>query len=163
MTVPVVLLTICLLAVIEQTERMWEATFAFAASATFCAFSMSFLPAVAAFAYYGTDVQPRPAYEAVIALFRSGVVDTIHMPHLAGVGTFPSFHATMAAIVVFGLRRIPILSAMAWIWGGLVLIGTISFGGHYAVDLPAGVALFALCIGLVRMRLARSAAPQSAT
>jgi len=162
MTVPAVLLAIGILAIVEQTDRMWEATFAFAASAAFCSFSMSFLPAVAAFAYYGTDVDPRPAYEAVIALYRSGAVDTIQLSHLAGVGTFPSFHATMAAIVIFGLRRIPVLSVLSWIWGGLVLIATVSFGGHYAIDLPAGVALFALSVCLVRARPIRSAAPQSA-
>lgn len=155
-TLLAVLVTVGLLAVCGQAARMWEAVFAFAASATFCAVSLAFLPAVAAFVHYGAPAAESPLYLTVIESYRAGAIDTIQAAHITGVATFPSFHATMAAIVAFGLRGIPGLSALGWTWAGIILVSTVVIGSHYAVDLPAGVALFVLCIWLVRMRPARS-------
>lgn len=149
-----VLATFMLLSALGRLKTLWEASFAFAASAAFCGFCLAFLPAVAAFEHYGVpdDVMASlPSHAGVfhldtIHMFRSGAINTIELVHLQGVATFPSFHATMAAIIAFGLKLGIVTFFFGAVLAALILLATIVIGGHYAVDLPAGIALFAACI-----------------
>lgn len=163
-TVPTVIAVIVFHGVTRRAARMWECAFVFAAGSTFCSFTLAFLPAVAAFAHYGTPEEVQAAlpgnsgrfFLAAIETFRAGEVDTIRLEHLEGVGTFPSFHATMAMIIAWGMRGLVGLFIPACALAALTLVATVVIGGHYVVDLPAGVALYAACILLFRLGASRS-------
>ena len=67
---------------------------------------------------------------------------------LTGVVSFPSFHTTMALAYAYGFRR---AGAIGWIVGALNFVMLFSipfFGGHYLVDMIAGV-LMAILIGWI--------------
>jgi membrane-associated phospholipid phosphatase len=170
-TVPAVFAVVLFLGATGRTERMWESAFAFAAGASFCAFALAFVPAAAAFQHFGTpeavlERLPSAAgrfHLKTLEAFRSGAVDHIHLMHIEGVATFPSFHATMATIVAFGLRGIATLFIPACGLAILIMLATIVIGGHYAVDVPAGVALYGACRVALRHRISGGAAARAAT
>lgn len=170
-TVPAVFAVVLFLGATGRAERMWESAFVFAAGATFCAFALAFVPAVAAFEHFGTpaDVLERLPHGAgrfhlaTLDAFRSGTQDRIHLTHIEGVATFPSFHTTMAAIVAFGMRGLAPLFLPACVLALLIVVATIVIGGHYAVDVPAGLALYGLCRLSVRRRISRGRAAPAAT
>lgn len=107
-----------------------------------------FFPAEAAFAFYrthgaltGVDL---PGYNSAIAELRDGRLAAIDLAHMEGIVTFPSFHAAMAVLFVWGswtataswYLRLPILGLNALLWAAAVPIG-----GHYVVDLLGGTAI----------------------
>jgi len=77
---------------------------------------------------------------------RSGTYRALDLTHLWGIVTFPSFHATLPIILAWASRDTPWLRSTAPIWAGLTILATPLFGGHYAVDVLAGVALAPLAI-----------------
>jgi membrane-associated phospholipid phosphatase len=60
---------------------------------------------------------------------------------LMGIVSFPSFHATLAAIFIWALRALPRLAWPGGVWATLTIIATPVFGGHYAVDVIMGLLL----------------------
>jgi hypothetical protein len=149
-TVPLLLAVILLQAWLNREDWMWHTCFLFAAGGTLCAVASAFLPAIAAFTYYGVPsyiiaTLPNGAGRFFLATFegyRSGTLNTINVFQLEGVVTFPSFHAVMALMIGSGVRGRVWLSGLAWAWSGLILIATIPIGGHYVVDLVAGAAVW---------------------
>jgi membrane-associated phospholipid phosphatase len=149
-TVPAIFVAVPILACTGREAQMWQACSVFVTSAAVCALISAFLPAVGAFAHYGTSpdiLESLPAstglfHLAALEAYRSGTVDSIDLRQLQGVVTFPSFHAVMALIVTHALKDLRGPFRLIWIWCALVLISTIPIGGHYAVDLLAGGALW---------------------
>lgn len=85
---------------------------------------------------------------------------------LAGIATFPSFHATVAVLVPLTLRRYRALFLALVVLDAAMLISTITEGAHYAVDILGGTCITFLAYGLAnrivdageRRRLALAAA-----
>jgi membrane-associated phospholipid phosphatase len=151
-TVPAVLVAVLILAYAGREAQMWQACSVFVIAAAVCALISAFFPAVGAFPHYGTspDILERlPAgagrfYLNTFEAYRSGAVDSIDLSRLQGVVTFPSFHAVMALITGHALKDLRGPFRLIWIWSALVLISAILLGGHYAVDLLAGGALWGI-------------------
>jgi membrane-associated phospholipid phosphatase len=162
-TVPLVFATIILLGCLRRDILIWELCFVFSASAASCAFLSGLMPAVGAFSYYGTPpdilaLLPAGAgrfHLPVFEAYRSGVFDTVDVRHLEGVVTFPSFHAAMALMTAYAMRNLRFLCGLCWAWSALILISTIPIGGHYAIDLVAGAAVWGTFTLLVRSRISR--------
>ena len=108
-------------------------------------------PAVGIYVHYqiATDALARLPPDAgryflpVIRAYRSGEVAKIAIRHFGGVVEFPSFHAAMALMTADALRTIRWLFFPACLWSGITLLSTIPIGGHYVVDLVAGIAVWA--------------------
>jgi membrane-associated phospholipid phosphatase len=62
-----------------------------------------------------------------------------------GIATFPSFHATIAVLTPLTLRGYPRIFAALLLLNAAMLVGTVTEGAHYFVDILAGtgMALFA--------------------
>lgn len=62
-----------------------------------------------------------------------------------GIATFPSFHATIAILTPLTLRGYPRIFAALLLLNAAMLVGTVTEGAHYFVDIlaGAGMALFA--------------------
>ena len=94
----------------------------------------------------------------LIAGLRDGSMRVLDLGAMEGIVTFPSYHAALAAIFVWSFRAVPGLAPPGTLWAGLTIVATPLVGGHYAVDVIAGLALVPVCIPaaqcLVRLRLA---------
>lgn len=87
---------------------------------------------------------------ALIAGLRDGSWRVLDLGAMQGIITFPSYHATLAAIFVHAFRAIPRLAVPGALWAGLTIIATPICGGHYAVDVITGLALALVSIPLAK-------------
>ncbi|WP_162527169.1 phosphatase PAP2 family protein [Sphingomonas solaris] len=82
----------------------------------------------------------------LIAGLRDGSARVLDLGRLMGIVSFPSYHATLPVILAWGVRDVPWLRVAAPVWAGLTILATPVFGGHYAVDVIAGLVLAAIAI-----------------
>ncbi len=78
---------------------------------------------------------------AMIAGLRDGSWRTLDLTQLMGIVTFPSFHATLPIILARAQRDVPVWRIVAPVWAGVTIVATPVFGGHYGVDVLAGIAI----------------------
>jgi hypothetical protein len=97
----------------------------------------------------------------LIGGLRDGSIRIVDLGAMMGIVTFPSFHATLALIFIWAFGHLPRFALPAQCWAGLTIVATPVFGGHYAVDVLAGLALAPPAIILMR-RLARPVSVASA-
>lgn len=168
---PLIFAAIVYFSVTKSEERLWELCAGFAGVMTACTLISAATPAVGAFAYYaisedtlralppGAGLYHLPVFEA----YRSGAWATVDFTRLQGVVTFPSIHCGLALITAYAFRRDRVLAWPMAIWNGVVILSTIPIGGHYAIDLIAGAAVWAIVTALARTPLgAPSALPRRA-
>ncbi|WP_135449528.1 phosphatase PAP2 family protein [Tabrizicola caldifontis] len=72
---------------------------------------------------------------------------------VTGVVGFPSYHMVMCCLVVWFLRA-TVLFVPALILNLAMIPATLIHGGHHLLDIPGGVAVFALCVWFVSRFLA---------
>jgi membrane-associated phospholipid phosphatase len=108
------------------------------------------LPAKAAFVHYRYAHLPGNAidYGRAIAGLRDGSLRAIDLTHLAGIITFPSFHATMAILFTWAIWPVGRVRWLASAINSLMWLSAVPIGGHYGVDLLGGslVALIAIML-----------------
>jgi membrane-associated phospholipid phosphatase len=78
---------------------------------------------------------------ALIDGLRDGSHRAIDLGAMTGIVTFPSFHATLSLIFIWAFRRLPRFALAGGCWATLTIVATPVFGGHYAVDVVAGLLL----------------------
>lgn len=83
---------------------------------------------------------------AMIYGLRDGSFRTLDLTQLMGIVTFPSYHATLPIILAWAQRDVKGWRIVAPVWAGVTIVATPVFGGHYGVDVLAGVALAPLSI-----------------
>ena len=94
-----------------------------------------------------------------LPLIRSGALRDLDLAKLTGIVTFPSFHASAAILYIWAFWSARWTRVAALFICGAMLIATPLIGGHYFIDLVAGVAVAAAAIALARAatnRLART-------
>jgi membrane-associated phospholipid phosphatase len=70
-----------------------------------------------------------------------------------GISAFPSLHVAGAAwVAIFASSQFRKLSIIAWAYFGLILIGSVYLGWHYALDGLAGLAIAAAAWRLAAWR-----------
>ncbi len=74
----------------------------------------------------------------------------LEIGQLTGIVTFPSFHAAGAILYLWALWAIKWMRAIALVCNVLLLLSTPIDGGHYFIDVVAGVSLAVLSILAVR-------------
>lgn len=113
-------------------------------------------PAVSNFVHLGlqsqdfTHVDPWAGYIhlADYQSLRAGTMHSLMLTKAQGIITFPSYHAGLATVTLWAFWRTP------WVrWPGVVtailtIVATPVDGGHYLVDILAGIALASACIAL---------------
>ncbi len=77
----------------------------------------------------------------LITGLRDGSHHVLDLTMLMGIVSFPSFHATLAAIFIWAFRAIPRLAVPGGAWAILTIIATPVFGGHYGADVLMGLIL----------------------
>lgn len=86
----------------------------------------------------------------LIAGLRNGSRRILDLTQLMGIVSFPSYHATLPVLLAWAQRDIRGLRWTAPVWAGVTILATPLFGGHYGVDVIAGLALAPPALLVVR-------------
>jgi membrane-associated phospholipid phosphatase len=116
-----------------------------------------FYPAVGGYLHYNISAWEAPhvlvpvawSHLTVLEPLRSGAITFIGPEHLAGIVTFPSFHASAAVLLAWGFWSVPVLKWVCATANAAMFVSSIFIGGHYLVDLLAGAVLALLTIAVV--------------
>lgn len=117
-----------------------------------------FFPAVGNFVFLGLGPADYPNLEPAAAFvhmhdfeaLRAGSLRTLTLPDMQGIVTFPSYHAALAAIYCWGFYHARLLRWPGMIVSALTILATPIDGGHYFIDVIAGLALAAAGIWIAR-------------
>jgi PAP2 superfamily len=163
---PIFLIPVVLCAA-HQYRRLQEFILAFTLALIATVAISIFVPAIGVF--YHLDLPPsdfvnlKPgAYLAQLQdlpLVRDGSLRRLELFGLAGLVAFPSFHAASAALYAWAFWSVRWFRPVAVVSNVMMFAATPIDGGHYFIDLIAGVAVAALAImaaRLVSRRLADS-------
>jgi membrane-associated phospholipid phosphatase len=93
------------------------------------------------------------AWDPVLTALRAG--SHAQVPYV-GIVSFPSFHASMAVILVLSMRGYRYGFAAAVVVNSFMLLATVPIGYHYFADVVAGCAF-----GLLALYAARLTEPSS--
>jgi membrane-associated phospholipid phosphatase len=81
---------------------------------------------------------------------RDGSLRDLHIVDLVGIITFPSFHAAACVLYLWALWAIWWMRPIMVVTNGLMLLATPVGGGHYFVDVFAGMAVAVLAIAAAK-------------
>ena len=115
-------------------------------------------PAAGAWKHYAVGNPSDLSSLSHFELLRGGRLHAIPLGQMQGLISIPSLHAAMAVLLVYALRGTVLFPAF-FILNAAMLASTPVDGGHYLVDLLAGVTLALALIALARRR----SAPAQAT
>jgi membrane-associated phospholipid phosphatase len=127
----------------------------------------SLLPAVAGYIHYDIDISQYPNlhpaaerdHEEVYFGMRNHTLNVFALP-LKGIVTFPSFHATVAVLLVYASWPVAILRYLSMLLTFLVLMSTPVDGGHYLIDVVGGMIIAFAGIWLVEKTIKRPSLQQ---
>jgi hypothetical protein len=135
-----------------------------------------FVPAIGT--YYGLNLSPTERFPSVnssiyagqlrdILSIRDGSLRRLELFNLAGIVSFPSFHAASAVLYMWALWPVRGIRSIAIVINGLTIIAAPVIGAHYIIDIIGGVALAAGSILLAkhvfRIHASRKAAAAEAS
>ncbi len=106
------------------------------------------IPAAGAFVYYHLPEASSTGYVAQWAGLRNGTLRTFNPFEVQGLVVFPSFHATLAVLCAYAAWPLRILKIPLLALNLLIILSSPVEGGHYFIDIIAGIILAALTISL---------------
>lgn len=146
-----------LLGATRNYRRLQEFTLAFALALIATTVISVLVPAIGTFGQLG--IKPDPSILTPggyldtlrdLPLVRDGSLRALDIRKLAGIITFPSFHASAAVLYLWAVWRVWWMRPIALIASVTMLIATPIGGGHYFVDVFAGMAVAVLAIVAAR-------------
>lgn len=144
-------LLVPLAAFFGQERRIWV----FVAAWGLCLFAtmalFPFFPAVGPivhFDHYLAGIPPKNEHMDVFTGARDGSLSLLGAGTVRGMVTFPSFHAAGAVLLGWLALRLPWARLVAVPLNAAMVVSAIPIGGHYLVDILAGVALAVAAIVL---------------
>ena len=146
------------LAAVHRYHRLVEFTLAFALALIATTIVSALVPAIGVYQQIGLDpatlanLDPRAYLDQVRDLgpVRDGTLRHLDLFGLAGIVTFPSFHAASAALYAWALWPVRWFRPVAIVANGAMLASTPIDGGHYFIDLAAGLAVALLALWAAR-------------
>ena len=137
-----------------QYRRLQEYTLAFALALIVTTAISSAVPALGAFEQTGlpitdfANLNPGAYLPPLrdVPLLRDGTLRALELGALSGIVTFPSFHAASAVLYAWGLWGSRWLRPVGIVANLAMLAATPVTGGHYFIDMAAGMVVAALAI-----------------
>jgi membrane-associated phospholipid phosphatase len=135
-------------------RRIGQAICAFTCALVVTIIISIFVPALGVYGTLGLTAadypyfEPQGYYDALrdTPLLRAGTHRALDLWKLGGVLTFPSFHAAAAALYIWAFWPLRWLRSAAVIWNLAMIAATPFGGGHYLVDILAGILVAVLAI-----------------
>jgi hypothetical protein len=122
-------------------EIIWQFCISLALTCAIFAFT----PALEHVAHIGTG------WMTTLMMIRNGEWTSLDFSRVEGIIGFPSFHTTLAILLVYAVRNHRWLLTVFVPLNLLLIVATLSVGGHYFVDLPAGAAVAFISIAATRL------------
>jgi PAP2 superfamily len=95
----------------------------------------------------------RPIAQLYLATFtglRNGSLVSVDITKIEGIIVFPSFHAVLATLITYAHRDGGWHFAAIALLNGIVLLSIPCIGGHYLIDIPAGIVVAVVAIAATR-------------
>lgn len=105
--------------------------------------------AAGAYVSYGLASPGELATVAHFGQLRDGTMHVFDLGNMQGLVSLPSYHTALALIFVRSMRWTRVGFVVACVLIGLMILSTPTEGGHYLVDMAAGVGLWALPAGML--------------
>ena len=159
---PQIVLITCYLALSGQVEHTREIIWTMMLSLLLIIPISGLLPAESAWVYYDVTSMVDAVHMPDFTALRHGQLRDLDLRHLEGLITFPSFHATLAVIFVYVMRGRRVALTVAAVLNAVMLVSVLTAGGHYLVDVIAGIAVAAAAMWLttqIEAMLQRRAQP----
>jgi len=132
----------------RRHRRLQEFTLAFALALAATTIVSIFVPALGTYGQLGINLDhaalsPDGYFDTVreLPLVRDGSLRELDIGKLVGIVTFPSFHAAAAVLYLWALWGVWWMRPFALVANGAMLVATPIGGGHYFVDVVAGIAV----------------------
>ena len=153
---PQIVAVFLILAATRQLTRLADFIFLFMATSLVTVVLSSLLPAAGAFVYHNPSSALRDVVGHDAGLWhlkhfealRSGAMRAIDPAAIEGLVTFPSFHAALAAITAWAFWRTRFLAYPALALNAVVIVSAVPVGGHYFIDIVAGLAIAAAALAV---------------
>lgn len=144
-------------------ERLQNFTLACILAVCATALISAIVPAIGAYQQYGLAAD-FPDFQAggylvqlrQLPFVRDGSLRSLYITQLGGIVTFPSFHAAAAILDMWALWGVWWMRPFALIANIGMLLATPLVGGHYFVDVLAGMAIAVLAITMAKNWRGRS-------
>jgi hypothetical protein len=133
-----------------RREELSEFVFLFMLSGILLLLISTPIPASSAFLHFGISAPYTSSSVSDFYPLRNGTLRVFEMVPLQGMVSMPSFHTTLAILFIYALRRMPYLLLVSVPLNGTMILSTPTQGGHYLVDVLAGLLLSALTISTFR-------------
>lgn len=147
-------------------RRLQEFTLAFGIALAVTTVVSALVPAIGTYDLLNVHPDPKVftpgSYLQFLKVYphlRDGTLRTLAFSNLAGIITFPSFHAASAVLYVWAFWPVRRIGMAALIVNIAMLLATPIGGGHYFVDVFAGVAIAAASIVAAKRIANRLTAP----
>ena len=147
MAVQIAIIAIAMI-VTSRFERIRELLALTSITLVVCVLVAAMLSSDGTWAHYGISGGDTDGHISLLRGIRSGEVSTITILH--GGVSFPSWHTAMAVVLVYICRGIPWLLIPAFVLNAGMLAATPTIGGHYFVDIYAGIAVAVAAIYALR-------------
>jgi hypothetical protein len=152
-----------LLGATRRFSRLQQFTFAFALALVATTFISTLVPALGAYQQLGlspsdySHITPGGYLDQLrdFPRVRDGTLRELDIIHLVGIITFPSFHAAACVLYLWALWAIWWMRPIMVLSNGLMLFATPIGGGHYFVDVFAGIGIAVLAIAAAKALAAR--------
>lgn len=139
-----------ILAVTRNTQDYAEFVLQFMVSATLVILISVPLPAESAFVHFGIHDPGTASTVSDFILFRNNPTHELNLAFVQGLVSFPSLHTILALCFAYTLRHVRYVFPLAIALNTFMIASTLTQGGHYLVDVVAGLVAGAAVIGLVR-------------
>ena len=136
--------------IVGQLERVREFIWLFVLTLLIVIPLSWLFPAESAWVYFGVTDRADAYHLADFTALRAGHMPEISISQVNGLITFPSFHAALGLMLIYASRGIRILFPLSLSLNALMIASTPSSGGHYLVDILAGLAVMLLAIFILR-------------
>ncbi|WP_242665721.1 phosphatase PAP2 family protein [Paraburkholderia ginsengiterrae] len=148
-----------ILAATRNAEDYAEFVVQFMVSATLVILIAMPFPAESAYVHFAIHDRDTASTVSDFALFRDGHAHALHLATVQGLVSFPSLHTILALCFAYTLRHVRIVFPLAVVLNALMIVSTLTQGGHYLADVLSGLVAGALVIWVVRRVLVRAAQP----
>lgn len=152
---------VLLLSLARKPERLWEFIAILALTSLLTAIGMTLLPAEGAYAFYDppsaafSNYSPETGmwHHSTLVALRTEANPILDFGATQGLVTFPSFHTVLAIITTYAVRGWRWLFIPTLVLNAIVVLGTITEGGHHLVDIIVGAVIAAVSIAAVRVAM----------
>lgn len=135
------------LAMMGDDRRVWQFLLSWITTLCIVVVLFALYPVLGAYTHFGIAAADVPAMRdatpwnqpILIEGLRDGTLRRIGVGTLDGIVDYPSFHAGAAVLLAYGFWSIRLLRWPFAVLNGLMIVSAVPIGGHYVVDLVAGV------------------------